>query len=164
MATVRVVTDIAAPPLRCFDLSRSVEAHRDTTVSTGERIVAGRPAGLLEPGERVTFQARHLGWTHQLTAEIVLFEPPGFFRDRMISGPFERFEHDHHFEPRAGGTRMTDEFCYAAPLGPAGRLIERLVLDRHLRGFLTRRANQLKTIAESDAWRTYLQPSEARVH
>ncbi|MEM1445836.1 MAG: SRPBCC family protein [Planctomycetota bacterium] len=157
MATVRVVAGIAAPPQRCFDLARSMDAHRETTSHTGERIVVGRVAGLLEPNERVTFEAKHLGWTHRFTAEIVAFDPPMFFRDRMVRGPFKHFEHDHRFEAVGGGTRMTDELRFAAPLGPLGWLAERLVLRRHLRLFLTRRGEALRSIAESDAWKPFLE-------
>ena len=40
MHTIRVVTVIAAPAGRCFDLARCVEAHVLSTAATGERVVA----------------------------------------------------------------------------------------------------------------------------
>ncbi len=46
---------------------------------------------------------------------------------------------------------MLDLFDYAAPLGPLGRLAERLVLDRYLRRLLVERARVIKTVAESTA-------------
>lgn len=157
MVTVRVVTEIAARPQRCFDLVRSLDAHLDTAKDTGERIVAGRSAGLLGPSERVTFEAKHLGWTHRMTVEIVEFDPPTFFRDRMVRGPFDRFEHDHRLEAIDRGTRMTDEPRFAAPWGPLGQIAERLILTRHLDRFIRLRAEALRWLAESGGWRPFLE-------
>ena len=74
----------------------------------------------------------------------------------MTRGPFRRFDHDHYFAPEDAGTRMTDVFDYAAPLGPLGRLAERLFLTRYLRLFLAERNQAIKRAAESDQWRDLL--------
>jgi hypothetical protein len=47
-----VETRIAAPIARCFDLARDVDAHAQTSDFTNERIVGGRTAGLLQPGDQ----------------------------------------------------------------------------------------------------------------
>jgi hypothetical protein len=54
--TIRVVTNIAAPAGRCFDLARSVDAHVRSTEASGERAVGGRTGGLLAPGDEVTWE------------------------------------------------------------------------------------------------------------
>lgn len=157
MTEVRVITKIAAPIERCFDLARSVEAHVDSARDTGERVVAGRTSGLLELGDQVTWSGRHLGVRQQLSGGITRIERPTFFQDRMSRGAFKSMEHDHHFEATDdGGTLMTDVLRFAAPFGPIGWVVERLVLAGHLRRFLERRNAILKRVAESEEWRSYL--------
>ncbi|MEX0794352.1 MAG: hypothetical protein WD045_14550 [Pirellulaceae bacterium] len=46
MIHLRVETQIAAPLARCFDLSRSVDAHVLSASATDERVVAGRTSGM----------------------------------------------------------------------------------------------------------------------
>ena len=159
MITLRITTRIAAPADVCFDLARSVDAHLASADGTGERVVAGRTSGLLEPGEVVCWEARHLGVRQRLSSRITAFDRPTFFQDRMVRGAFRSFEHDHHFTPATvggGGTDMVDVVRFAAPLGPLGWVAERIVLAGHLRRFLTVRAAALKALAED---RSGMQPS-----
>ena len=149
MNSLRVETVIAAPRERCFDLSRSVDAHLRSAANTGERVVAGRTSGLLDLGEEITWEGRHLGIVRQLSSRITAFDRPAFFQDRMTRGAFRWFEHDHHFEAAADGrTVMVDVVRFAAPFGPIGWVAERVVLAGHLRRFLVRRNAALKALAE----------------
>src|SRR5262245_31506914 len=84
---IRLTTEIAAPIARCFDLSRSIDLHIRTAYRTGERAVAGRVSGLIEPDEEVTWRGRHLGLTFEMTSRISAMERPTFFQDRMLRGP-----------------------------------------------------------------------------
>jgi len=147
---LELTVEIDAPPERCFDLARSVEAHVHSTATSGERAVAGVTTGLLGPGDFVTWEARHFGVRQRLTSRITAFDRPRHFRDSMVRGAFARFDHDHFFEATAGGgTLMRDVFDYAAPLGPLGRAAERLFLSAYLERFLRQRADALKRLAES---------------
>src|SRR6185437_16578776 len=95
---------VAAPPSRCFDLARSIDAHVQSAAATGERAVGARTSGLLALGDEVTWRARHLGVWQELTSRITVFERPLHFRDTMVRGAFARFDHDHYFEPVNDGT------------------------------------------------------------
>ena len=152
MYTLRVTTRIAAPPGVCFDLARSVEAHVASAAGTGERVVGGVTSGLLNLGDEVTWEARHLGVRQRLTGRITAFDRPHHFQDRMARGAFRSLEHDHFFDAVSdrdgGGTLMTDVVRFVAPLGPLGWVVERAVLAGHLRRFLTTRAASLKAMAE----------------
>lgn len=156
MPVIQLETTINAPIERVFDLARSIDAHMDSTGKTGEKAVAGRTTGLIGPGEQVTWEARHLGIRQRLTVEISRYDRPHYFTDVMVAGPFKSMRHTHRFAEHDGGTRMTDRFTYAAPLGPLGRFAERLFLTRHLRNFLTDRSRVLKDLAETDRWKPYL--------
>jgi ligand-binding SRPBCC domain-containing protein len=148
MYQLRVSTWIHAPVSTCFDLARSVEAHLESTVGTGERVVGGRRSGLLEFGDEVTWEGRHFGITQRLSIRITAMRWPSFFQDTMTRGAFRSFEHDHLFEPQDDGTLMTDVLTFRAPYGPLGWLLERLLLGPHLRRFLELRGAALKRMAE----------------
>jgi ligand-binding SRPBCC domain-containing protein len=156
MSIISVEIDISAPATVCFDMARSVDAHLESAVTTGERAVAGVTSGLLNLGDEVTWRARHFGVTQDLTSRIVAFDRPHHFRDEMVRGAFRRIVHDHYFEPVAGGTRMRDVFDFTAPMGPLGTLVDKLVLTAYLRRFLENRAHALKQLAESGAGRRFI--------
>ena len=59
MVEIELETRINAPIERVFDLSRSIDAHLDSTSSTGERAIAGTTTGLIGLGETVTWSAVH---------------------------------------------------------------------------------------------------------
>src|SRR5688572_8564684 len=124
MAVIQVVTAIAAPAERCFDLARDIDFHARSLAHTGERAVAGRTSGLIGPGESVTWEGRHLGVRQRFTAEVTAFDRPIHFRDVMTAGAFASFAHDHWFEDRGGETVMTDVVAFRSPLGPVGRVVD----------------------------------------
>jgi ligand-binding SRPBCC domain-containing protein len=151
MVQLEELTYIKAPIVKCFDLARSVEVHLAGNVHWGESALAtgGVTSGLIGPGERVTWRARHLGVRQNLTSEITAFERPSYFRDTMIDGAFRVMWHDHFFRAVSeDATEMKDIFCFAAPLSVLGRLAEAIVLRRYMRGLLLERNAVLKRIAE----------------
>ncbi len=157
MIRIELTTRIAAPILRCFDLARSIDAHVASTGPTQEQAIAGRTTGLINVDETVTWRARHLGVMQTHTSKITAFESPVYFQDTMQRGTFKSFQHDHRFvENGPEDTTMLDTLVFAAPLGPLGWLAERFVLRRHLTRFLAERNAGLKTMAESEAWRGFL--------
>ena len=151
MAVIRIVTTIAAPIDRCFDLARDIGFHARSMAESGERAVAGRTGGLIELGETVTWEARHLGVRQQLTSKITAFDRPTFFRDEMTAGAFHSFAHDHRFEEREAETVMTDDLTFQSPFGPIGWLVDRLFMAGYLRRLLEVRNLALKQEAEHGA-------------
>jgi ligand-binding SRPBCC domain-containing protein len=154
--TLEVHTHMRAPRARCFDLARSIDLHVRTAAGTGETAVAGVTSGLIGPGQRVTWRGRHFGVWQELTSRITAYTWPEHFRDEMVQGAFRSFIHDHTFTSELGGTLMTDTCRFAAPFGPIGWAVERLVLGDYLRGFLVKRGRIIKRVAESDEWRSFL--------
>jgi len=72
-----------------------------------ERVMDGPRSGRLALGDRVTFQARHLGLRWRLTARVSEYERPKRFVDEQEFGPFKRWHHVHHFTSDGrGGTVM----------------------------------------------------------
>ena len=143
---------IKAPIQVCFDLSRSIDIHMESTAYTYERAVKGRTSGLIEQGETVTWEATHFGIRQQLTSIITEFDPPNSFVDEMVSGAFKRFRHEHTFELIDDGTLMTDKFDYTSPFGLLGRLADMMFLRSYMERLLLRRNEYIKSIAEDGTW------------
>ena len=149
MASIRIVTTIIAPIERCFDLARDIDFHTRSLAATGERAVGGRTTGLIELGETVTWEGRHLGVRQRFTAKITAFERPTYFRDEMTDGAFREFAHDHQFEWRDGHTIMTDDVVFRSPLGSLGQVVDLLFMARYMTRLLTGRSQAIKFEAES---------------
>ena len=149
--TIELTTDIGAPIERVFDLARDLDLHARSMAHTGERAIAGRRSGRVEPGDTVTWRARHFGLWWTLQSRIMAVEPPTRFEDVQERGPFAWFHHEHRFEPLAGGrTRMLDHWEHRSPLGPLGWLADRLVIGRYMRQQLETRNAALKREAEAE--------------
>ena len=156
MDTIRLVTWINAPVERCFKLSASVDLHVASAAATQEEVVGGVGSGLIGEGQTVTFRGRHFGLKLRHTSRIEAWRPYSFFRDVMVDGHFQRFEHDHHFAPMDDGTRIRDEIRFSLPWGALGRLVAKRLVRRHLTGMFAGRNEMIKRVAESEEWHRYL--------
>jgi ligand-binding SRPBCC domain-containing protein len=156
MVRIDLETAIKAPVERVFNLSRSIDLHMASTDFTGEQAIAGVTSGLIGLEERVTWKGRHFGINVEHTSLITAFRFPTHFQDSMVRGLFRRFSHDHFFEKTATGTLMRDAMRFEAPCGALGHIVERILLEKHLRQLLLRRNQCIQQVAESDEWRRYL--------
>ena len=112
---------------RCFDLARDIGFHVRSLEHTNERAVAGCTEGLIELGETVTWEAKHLMMTRQMTVKITALDRPTHFRDEQIDGPFRHFVHDHFFDDLGNGvTRMRDVIGFASPYSVVGKIVARV--------------------------------------
>ena len=150
MPVIHLETLIAASPERCFDLSLSVDLHRQSVAHTNERPIAGVTSGVMRLGDTVTWEAVHFGVKQHLTTKITAYERPQYFIDEMTQGIFQELKHHHAFIAHPAGTLMIDTFTFRAPLGILGRIAERLFLTRYMRGLLLTRNRYLKQAAEAD--------------
>lgn len=147
--TVRftLVNLVHAPAETVFDLSLDVDLHLRSMAAWRERVV-GSPSSPLGLEDEVTWKARHFGLPFTMTSRIVELERPSRFVDEQVRGPFARFRHEHLFEPADGGTRMTDNVAFDAPLGPLGDLAEAVALRRRLRHLIEVRNEALVAEAQ----------------
>lgn len=84
--------------------------------------------------------------------------PCSYFQEVLDVGNFRHFEHDHHFTPMNGGTRVRDEIRFVIPQGLLGPMTAPLTL-RYLSSRISLRNEILSEVAESDAWKEYLEPA-----
>ena len=122
-----------------FDLSRSIDAHRDSMANSREEAIEGVTSGLISLGQEVTWRAWHFGLPIRMTSRITEMQAPHCFVDEQVRGPFLRFRHVHEFSADPAGTVMVDRIEFAAPFGLLGRLAEKLFLARYLRQLIETR-------------------------
>ena len=156
METINLETRINAPTMRVFLLSLSVDLHKASTKQTDEEAIAGVTHGLMSDGDVVTWRARHFGLRLTHTSKITPYDPPHRFRDTMTHGAFHSFEHLHMFHSDSSGTLMRDELVFSSPLGPIGRAVDKVLLRSYLTRFLKERNQLIRTVAESEAWLSFI--------
>lgn len=159
MPVIHLTTFIAAPAGRVFDLSRSIDLHKKSMAAYGEEAVSGTRSGLIEAGENVTWQARHLGKKRLLKTKITAMSRPESFTDEQLEGPFKTLKHEHYFKPCENGTIMIDLFEFQAPYGWMGELFCRIYLTRYIRQMLEKRNVVIKSFAETEKWQEILKSS-----
>jgi len=156
MPQIHLTTFIQAPIKRVFDLSRSINLHKISTAHTNEKAIAGTTNGLINEGETVTWQAKHLFKLRHFTSTITTMESPVSFTDKMIQGDFKSFEHQHHFKQTLNGTIMIDLLDFESLYGTAGRLLNKFYLKNYLEGLLVKRNKIIKEYAETEKWKAIL--------
>ncbi|MHA7304060.1 SRPBCC family protein [Arthrobacter sp. TMN-49] len=138
-ASFECVTRTSMSRAELFDLSRSIDAHTESMAHSRETAIAGVRSGLLGLGQEVTWRAWHFGIPLRMTSRITQLNAPSCFVDEQVKGPFLYFKHVHDFRKDAAGTNMTDRIEFAAPLGPLGRFVEKVVLTRYLKKLIETR-------------------------
>ena len=149
MPTIVLETQINAPAETCFDLIRDPRIHTEATAETDKTPAPAGAAAWIGLGQTVTFEGSHLGMRQRLAFKVVEFDWPHSFVDEMTEGNFKSFKHIHEFLPADGGTLLRDTVTWTSPFGVVGRIIDKVVLENHLRNLIQTRNARLKEIAEA---------------
>ena len=156
MPRIEIITKIKASQKLVFDLSRSIELHKISTKETNEKAIAGRTEGLIALGETVTWRAKHLGFYQNFTSKVTGCNEADYFADKMLSGAFKSFHHEHFFSYEKGETILKDIMVYTSPLGWLGKFVDFLFLKKYMMKFLMQRNDTIKEYAESEKWKDLL--------
>jgi ligand-binding SRPBCC domain-containing protein len=103
------------------------------------------PPIAMRAGTIIDYQLRLYGVRFQWQTRIEAFEPPDFFIDTQVKGPYKLWHHRHEFEDAPGGTLMRDRLDYDLSFGPLGSIAHALFVRRSVEQIFSHR-NQ--TIAE----------------
>lgn len=157
MPTIKLTTEINNTNIEIvFNLIRSIDLHKISTKNSNEEAIAGRITGLISLNETVTWRARHLGFTQELTSKITDYIFPTFFADEMVKGAFKSFRHEHFLEQKKNIVIVKDVFIYESPFGFLGKIADFIFLKRYMINFLKERNKVIKEFSETDNWKQIL--------
>ena len=123
---------IRATPERVFEFHAQSDALTLLT-PPWERARVIQPASISEIGSRAIVEVSVLGlFKVKWVAEHTAYDPPHFFEDIQIEGPFKTWRHRHIIESHPDGAVLRDEITYEPPMGLIGRLIAPLIVERRL--------------------------------
>jgi ligand-binding SRPBCC domain-containing protein len=88
------------------------------------------PPIAMHTGTLIDYELRLYGVKFKWKTRIEGFQPPHFFVDAQLKGPYRQWVHRHTFEEVQGGTLMRDRVEYALSLGPLGALAHALMVRR----------------------------------
>jgi ligand-binding SRPBCC domain-containing protein len=83
----------------------------------------------MEKGRIIDYTIRVMGLTTRWRTLITCYDPPRYFVDEQLSGPYSFWHHTHRFEQAGEGTLLFDEVRYALPIllfGPARDILHTL--------------------------------------
>jgi ligand-binding SRPBCC domain-containing protein len=155
MAVYRRSIEIRVPPERVFAFHMDARNIARLALPESRTDVLSVSDIPLQVGTRVVVRSVQMGMSVTMEAEIVALEADQMFEDRQVRGPFQRWRHQHLFEPIEGGTRLTDEVEFEVPGGRAGRIMaERLVLSQLEKAF-AHRQQETKRLLESEKHKVF---------
>lgn len=156
MNTLILRTEINAPLERCFQLSTSIDLHKLSAVKSKEEAIDGKTKGLIKLTESVTWKAKHFGVWFTMKVKITEYEPPEYFVDEMIEGPFKSMTHRHEFKKDGNRTIMLDKFDFLSPFGLLGKMVDYLIFRKYMYKFLQERNQLIVEFAETEKWKKVL--------
>jgi ligand-binding SRPBCC domain-containing protein len=97
-------------------------------------------------GTLINYSLRIHGIPLRWISEIVEWEPPHRFVDLQLRGPYKLWRHEHRFEPRDGGTLISDTINLSLPLGFLGQLAYKIKVQSDVRQIFAFRKNKIRTL------------------
>lgn len=95
--------------------------------------VLNDPGPEMYPGQVIEYTVSPvLGIPLQWVTEITHVKELAYFVDEQRFGPYAFWHHQHHLIPIESGVLMKDIVHYKAPLGPLGRLANRILIKKQL--------------------------------
>jgi ligand-binding SRPBCC domain-containing protein len=122
-----------------------------------EQVVGGTSSGLLKKGDEVTWKAKHIFKKRIMKVRVTEMTMPEFFSDEQVVGDFVMMKHEHYFKAIENGTIMIDQFHYEAPYGAVGKFFDAIYLRSYMTSLLKHRNDAIKTLAESQQWKQFLE-------
>lgn len=113
----------------------------------GFDITSGNQDQKMYPGMIISYKVKPLfnlplNWM----TEITHVKEKEYFIDEQISGPYQIWHHEHHFNEHDNGVEMTDILHYKLPFGMMGKLVEKVMVKKRVEEIFTYRRKKLESM------------------
>ncbi|WP_026898942.1 SRPBCC family protein [Daejeonella oryzae] len=99
------------------------------------------------PGMIITYKVSPLlGIKMDWMTEITHVKEGEYFVDEQRFGPYAMWHHQHHFKEITGGVNMIDIVNYAIPYSFAGRIANRLIVEKEIRKIFSFRETKVEEL------------------
>lgn len=106
---------------------------------------------VLELGSRLEFDLGGFGPPQRIMHEVTAFESPRLFEESQVSGPLQKWVHQHIIEPHEDGAQLTDLIEFEPPGGMIGFLVTAdRILESLKTGFEHRHQEMKKMLEKAD--------------
>lgn len=144
MAVFECRTEVDVSPEELFDFITRVSNIKAITPPNVDMVIVEAPEVLSE-GAKLIFKVRAFGVAQQLEHEIVEFDRPKSFREKMLKGPLPAWMHDYIVEPHGDGlAALTNRIEFEPPGGMLGMLLTADRILSHLEESYAERSAALK--------------------
>lgn len=128
-----------------FDFfSRAENLNRITPPMLGFAIV--NLPDEMKKGALIDYKIKLNGIPFNWRTEITKWEPPFYFEDTQIKGPYKIWIHEHKFEEKKGITYMTDIVSYLSPGGIFEFIPHNLIVKKKVESIFDFREKSLQKI------------------
>ena len=142
---------IHATPERVFAFHELPDAF-SRLVPPWEEATIVQKADISVIGSQAIIETKILGLIHaRWVAEHTAYDPPRYFEDVQVSGPFKSWVHRHIIEPHADGATLRDEIDYEPPMSFLGLLAAPIFIIPKIEKMFEYRHEVTKKWCESEA-------------
>jgi ligand-binding SRPBCC domain-containing protein len=140
---------IKAPPERVFAFHELPDAL-ERLLPPWEKARVVQKADISMVGSRAIVETDILGlFKTRWVAEHTAYDPPRYFEDIQVSGPFRSWRHRHIIEPHGDGATLRDEIEYEMPIPIFGPLAAPISVTPRLKKMFEYRHTVTKEWCES---------------
>ena len=102
----------------------------------------------------ITYTIRWLGIPLRWKTVIREYQPPQFFVDEQVQGPYVLWRHQHTFTKTEGGTLVGDHVDYSLPFGLLGQIVHATVVKRQVLAIFEYRQRALAKLLPGECRQT----------
>lgn len=115
----------------------------------GFRILTPTPIQM-RLGTSIDYRIRLFGIPMRWKTLIEQYDPPNYFVDTQVKGPYKLWQHTHTFRATSTGTEMTDHVRYQLRFGILGEIARQTFVKRTLKHIFDYRNQRIQELMLND--------------